>query len=201
MDKTRELCASPVQEKDINARIRGPKRATSSVRTPRHESPSPHLRTRSANRAEVDLEKGKAQERIDEISPQTTYLIPTIGSSKPSGSVDSTRDAVKKAFGSNLDRIPESEWVEEDALDYKGFSRRVADAGGREMFHDLVDGKDRVVGEALNLSTMQRMNLHPLQREVVRVASDIYEIQQRPQNLEREPDWYRLKLAMANYCG
>lgn len=209
MKKTRELRGIPAQgkEKDANTPIREPRSSAAGGKTGRDESPSPPRR--NARIVDVDLEKGLPQVRFEEIeikrshSPASSHLFPEVVAQRGgrARSAGLANQAVQREFGPNLDRIPESEWVSEDAIDHKGFSRRVADAAEGEMFHDLKVDNGQVLGKALNLSIMQRMNLHALQRELVRVASDIHEIEHRPQNFETEPDWYRLKLAMADYCG
>ena len=166
----------------------------------------------------IDLEKNLPRATVTATSIEPKKILLKLRP-RPLSS-NRTATIVRKAITPELDRIIESELGNERVLDHKGFSQRVVEAAEGELFHDLKGGKGRVIGKALNVSTMQRLNIHAIQRDIVRVANEIHKFQLNPQSvsadgrkshnssrsssrssLESDPDWDGLKKVMNEYCG
>jgi hypothetical protein len=127
----------------------------------------------------------------------------------------STGNALRRTFGSVVDLEGQSQTQAvaskdpheaakisglDDTRFNGGFAERVIDFGSEEMF-------SKVTGAAwsLNLAAMQRINIHAIQRDLVRAAHEIRSV--RVKNTEYdstgfggEPDWAELKALMRDYC-
>jgi hypothetical protein len=164
----------------------------------------------------VDLEKNQPREQTVEISTEQKY--PTTNTSKRNRdigihSAPKIEKVLRKAIGTKLDQIVESELGEEDAVHQDPFSQRVAEAAKGEMFQEILDRHGQVKAAALNLSTLQRMNIHALQKDLVRIANDIHKVLLESQGLspddrdprmsrrDNEPNWWSLQQKMRDYCG
>lgn len=128
----------------------------------------------------VDIEKNQSKEEMAEVSAATK--VPTPKPQLSSGvekavrgaSSKSTDDRAKEVFAAARGQnYVEREVVRDNVLDDKEFSERVALVGGREMFYPNLDDEMWVV----NLSTLQRMNIHAIQKDLVHEVKKIRDLQ------------------------
>ena len=119
---------------------------------------------------------------------------------KTSSGMDSQHDSNGHKFKGDLD----SRLLEDAEIDDKPFYTRVALAARSQLFYTVDPPSENSIlfskpkGKpvwVLNLATMQRMNIHCLQRELVNLASYIYH------NPESEFDRAKLEILMRNYCA
>lgn len=193
-------------------------RITSEAAVRREYGPHLHRSSRESGEAAVRRAYGSHLDRISEsdepkdakISTKPTF--PTaqrareIARPKPISSVSSGEAAVRRAYGSRLNQNPESDWLEDDGHDHKGFSQRVAEAAEGEVIYPMWDGRVW----ALNISTMQRVNIHAIQKDLLEIANNIRKVEQQTatpndsddssQSSVAEVDWRKLKELMRDYC-
>lgn len=94
--------------------------------------------------------------------------------------------------------------VIEDGEDPDGFPERVVAAAGSSLFTPLLNREETHIGNCeINLATLQRMTIHAIQRDLVRLTSKIVRYKRMevdPKDDETDSQAVQVRGLMKEYC-